>query len=238
MKMNLLLYDQRRNTGNKRRGHGRTGQDVLRGINLSVDENDFVVILGASGSGKSTLLNILSGLEKSDSGEVVYNNESISDYSEKQLTKFRKDKIGFVFQQYYLLNNLTVEQNVKVGANLANNKEYVDIIKELGLEDRLSKYPNELSGGEQQRVSIARALAKKPTVLFLDEPTGALDEETGRKILEYLLKLKDKSYFTMIMVTHNENIAELANKIIHVGSGRVTSIEENRTPKSVEEIGW
>ena len=213
-------------------------QEVLRGIDLKIDKNEFVVILGASGSGKSTLLNILSGLEKSDLGEVVYDNESISDYSEKQLTKFRKDKIGFVFQQYYLLNNLTVEQNVKVGANLANNKEYVDIIKELGLEDKLSKYPNELSGGEQQRVSIARALAKKPTVLFLDEPTGALDEETGRKILEYLLKLKDKSYFTMIMVTHNENIAELANKIIHVGSGRVTSIEENRTPKSVEEIGW
>ena len=213
-------------------------QEVLRGIDLKIDKNEFVVILGASGSGKSTLLNILSGLEKSDSGEVVYDNESISDYSEKQLTKFRKDKIGFVFQQYYLLNNLTVEQNVKVGANLANNKEYVDIIKELGLEDRLSKYPNELSGGEQQRVSIARALAKKPTVLFLDEPTGALDEATGRKILEYLLKLKDKSNFTMIMVTHNESIAELSNKIIHVGSGRVTSIEENRTPKSVEEIGW
>ena len=213
-------------------------QEVLRGIDLKIDKNEFVVILGASGSGKSTLLNILSGLEKSDSGEVVYNNESISDYSEKQLTKFRKDKIGFVFQQYYLLNNLTVEQNVKVGANLANNKEYIDIIKELGLDDKLSKYPNELSGGEQQRVSIARALAKKPTVLFLDEPTGALDEETGRKILEYLLKLKDKSHFTMIMVTHNENIAELANKIIHVGSGRVTSIAENHKPKSVEEIGW
>ena len=213
-------------------------QEVLRGIDLKIDKNEFVVILGASGSGKSTLLNILSGLEKADSGEVVYDNESISDYSEKQLTKFRKDKIGFVFQQYYLLNNLTVEQNVKVGASLANNKEYGEIIRELGLEDKLSKYPNELSGGEQQRVSIARALAKKPTVLFLDEPTGALDEETGRKILEYLLKLKDKSHFTMIMVTHNENIAELANKIIHVGSGRITSIVENHKPKSVEEIGW
>ena len=207
------------------------GQEVLRGIDLKIDKNEFVVILGASGSGKSTLLNILSGLEKSDSGEVVYDNDSISGYSEKQLTEFRKDKIGFVFQQYYLLNNLTVEQNVKVGANLANNKEYVEIIRELGLEDRLSKYPNELSGGEQQRVSIARALAKKPTVLFLDEATG-------RKILEYLLKLKAKSNFTMIMVTHNENIAQLANKIIHVGSGKVTSIEENHTPKSVREIGW
>ena len=213
-------------------------QEVLRGIDLKIDKNEFVVILGASGSGKSTLLNILSGLEKSDSGEVVYDNESISDYSEKQLTKFRKDKIGFVFQQYYWVNHLTVEQNVTVGANLADNKEYVDIIKDLGLEDKLSKYPSELSGGEQQRVSIARALAKKPTVLFLDEPTGALDEETGRKILEYLLKLKDKSHFTMIMVTHNENISELANKIIHVGSGRITSIVENHKPKSVEEIGW
>ena len=126
-------------------------QEVLRGIDLKIDKNEFVVILGASGSGKSTLL------------------KSISDYSEKQLTKFRKDKIGFVFQQYYLLNNLTVEQNVKVGANLANNKEYVDIIKDLGLEDKLSKYPNELSGAEQQRVSIARALAQNIRVLIKTE---------------------------------------------------------------------
>ena len=214
------------------------GQDVLRGINLSVDENDFVVILGASGSGKSTLLNILSGLEKSDSGEVLYNGENISNYTETQLTKFRKDKIGFVFQQYYLLNNLTVFQNVRVGANLANNSDCSEILKELGLEDKVEKYPNELSGGEQQRVSIARALAKKPKVLFLDEPTGALDEETGRGILEYIFKLRNESKFTMIMVTHNENIAQIANKIVHVKSGKVSSIEENSTPKTVAEIGW
>ena len=214
------------------------GQDVLRGINLSVDENDFVVILGASGSGKSTLLNILSGLEKSDSGEVLYNGENISNYTETQLTEFRRKNIGFVFQQYYLLNNLTVFQNVKVGANLANNSDCSEILKELGLEDKVEKYPNELSGGEQQRVSIARALAKKPKVLFLDEPTGALDEETGRGILEYIFKLRNESKFTMIMVTHNENIAQIANKIVHVKSGKVLSIEENSTPKTVAEIGW
>ena len=120
------------------------GQDVLRGINLSVDENDFVVILGASGSGKSTLLNILSGLEKSDSGEVLYNGENISNYTETQLTEFRRKNIGFVFQQYYLLNNLTVFQNVRVGANLANNSDCSEILKELGLEDKVEKYPNEL----------------------------------------------------------------------------------------------
>ena len=214
------------------------GQDVLRGINLSVDENDFVVILGASGSGKSTLLNILSGLEKSDSGEVLYNGENISNYTETQLTEFRRKNIGFVFQQYYLLNNLTVFQNVKVGANLANNSDCSEVLKELGLEDKVEKYPNELSGGEQQRVSIARALAKKPKVLFLDEPTGALDEETGRGILEYIFKLRNESKFTMIMVTHNENIAQIANKIVHVKSGKVSSIEENSTPKTVTEIGW
>ena len=214
------------------------GQDVLRGINLSVDENDFVVILGASGSGKSTLLNILSGLEKSDSGEVLYNGENISNYTETQLTEFRRKNIGFVVQQYYLLNNLTVFQNVRVGANLANNSDCSEILKELGLEDKVEKYPNELSGGEQQRVSIARALAKKPKVLFLDEPTGALDEETGRGILEYIFKLRNESKFTMIMVTHNENIAQIANKIVHVKSGKVSSIEENSTPKTVAEIGW
>lgn len=214
------------------------GQDVLRGINLSVDENDFVVILGASGSGKSTLLNILSGLEKSDSGEVLYNGENISNYTETQLTEFRRKNIGFVFQQYYLLNNLTVFQNVRVGANLANNSDCSEILRELGLEDKVGKYPNELSGGEQQRVSIARALAKKPKVLFLDEPTGALDEETGRGILEYIFKLRNESKFTMIMVTHNENIAQIANKIVHVKSGKVSSIEENSTPKTVAEIGW
>ena len=214
------------------------GQDVLRGINLSVDENDFVVILGASGSGKSTLLNILSGLEKSDSGEVLYNGENISNYTETELTEFRRKNIGFVFQQYYLLNNLTVFQNVRVGANLTNNSDCSEILKELGLEDKVEKYPNELSGGEQQRVSIARALAKKPKVLFLDEPTGALDEETGRGILEYIFKLRNESKFTMIMVTHNENIAQIANKIVHVKSGKVSPIEENSTPKTVAEIGW
>lgn len=168
------------------------GQDVLRGINLSVDENDFVVILGASGSGKSTLLNILSGLEKSDSGEVLYNGENISNYTETQLTEFRRKNIGFVFQQYYLLNNLTVFQNVRVGANLANNSDCSEILKELGLEDKVEKYPNELSGGEQQRVSIARALAKKPKVLFLDEPTGF-----WMNLQEHWMKKQEEVYWSI-----------------------------------------
>jgi len=183
------------------------GQDVLRGINLSVDENDFVVILGASGSGKSTLLNILSGLEKSDSGEVLYNGENISNYTETQLTEFRRKNIGFVFQQYYLLNNLTVFQNVRVGANLANNSDCSEILKELGLEDKVEKYPNELSGGEQQRVSIARALAKKPKVLFLDEPTGALDYNMTVKFMKIVEKMK-KEGTTVLLVTHDENIVK------------------------------
>ena len=180
----------------------------------------------------------MSGLEIPDSGAVYYDQINLADLSEAERTAFRKDQVGFIFQQYYLLPQLTVEQNIKVGAYLAGNQDFEDLIQALGLEEIRYHYPASLSGGQQQRVAIARALAKKPRVLFLDEPTGALDETTGRKILEYLLKLKDKSNFTMIMVTHNENIAKLANKIIHVGSGRVTSIEENRTPKSVEEIGW
>lgn len=213
-------------------------QEVLKGIDLKINENEFVIILGASGSGKSTLLNILSGLEKFDSGEILYDRENIGKYTESQLTKFRRDNIGFVFQQYYLLNNLTVEQNVKVGANLVNNNEYIKILEELELDNKVAKYPNELSGGEQQRVSIARAIAKKPKVLFLDEPTGALDEETGRKVLGYILNIHKTTKCTMIMVTHNENIAQVASKIIHMGSGKILSIEDNHNLKTVDEIGW
>ena len=149
--------------------------EVLKGIDLGIEEQDYLVILGASGSGKSTLLNILSGLEKLDQGEVLYDGENIASLSESQLTKFRKDHIAFIFQQYYLLQELTVEQNVKMGAHLAKNQDYLPIIEAMGLKEKIHQYPSELSGGEQQRVAIARALAKKPKVLFLDEPTGALD---------------------------------------------------------------
>ena len=212
--------------------------EVLKGIDLRIEEQDYLVISGASGSGKSTLLNILSGLEKPDQGEVLYDGKNISSLSESQLTKFRKDHIAFIFQQYYLLQELTVEQNVKMGAHLAKNQVYLSIIEAMGLKEKLHQYPSELSGGEQQRVAIARALAKKPKVLFLDEPTGALDEATGRQILSYIAQMKKELGFTLVMVTHNEHIAQLANTVVRVNSGQIQDITINEEPKSVKEIGW
>ena len=212
--------------------------EVLKGIDLRIEEQDYLVILGASGSGKSTLLNILSGLEKPDQGEILHDGENIASLSEPQLTKFRKDHIAFIFQQYYLLQELTVEQNVKMGAHLAKNQDYLPIIEAMGLKEKLHQYPSELSGGEQQRVAIARALAKKPKVLFLDEPTGALDEEVGRQILSYIAQMKKELGFTLVMVTHNEHIAQLANTVVRVNSGQIQDITVNKEPKSVEKIGW
>mgnify|MGYP000953902205 FL=1 len=212
--------------------------EVLKGIDLRIEDQDYLVILGASGSGKSTLLNILSGLEKPDQGEVLYDGENIASLSESQLTKFRKEKVAFIFQQYYLLQELTVEQNVKMGAHLAKNQDYLPIIEAMGLKEKIHQYPSELSGGEQQRVAIARALAKKPKVLFLDEPTGALDEATGRQILSYIAQMKKELGFTLVMVTHNEHIAQLANTVVRINSGQIQDIVVNEEPKSVEEIGW
>ena len=212
--------------------------EVLKGIDLRIEEQDYLVILGASGSGKSTLLNILSGLEKPDQGEVLYDGENIASLSESQLTKFRKNQVAFIFQQYYLLQELTVVQNVKMGAHLAKNQDYLPIIEAMGLKEKIHQYPSELSGGEQQRVAIARALAKKPKVLFLDEPTGALDEATGRQILSFIAQMKKELGFTLVMVTHNEHIAQLANTVVRVNSGQIQDIVVNEEPKSVEEIGW
>jgi len=212
--------------------------EVLKGIDLQISDGDFIVILGASGSGKSTLLNCLSGLEKIDSGTIKYNDLDITSLTDKELTNFRKEYIGFIFQQYYLLPNLNVEKNVRMGADLVNNKDYKEIIKAVGLEDKAKKYSSELSGGEQQRVAIARALAKKPKILFLDEPTGALDEQTGRQILDYIDNLHKTYGFTIIMVTHNINIAEMANKVIKMNSGKIVDICVNETQKTAYEIGW
>ncbi|WP_062123425.1 ABC transporter ATP-binding protein [Streptococcus cristatus] len=214
------------------------GREVLKGIDLEIAAQDYLVILGASGSGKSTLLNVLSGLEKPDSGHVYYDEEDLSQLTEGQLTAFRRAKIAFIFQQYFLLPNLTVEQNVKMGANLAGNQDYVRILEALGLGDKLQHYPSQLSGGEQQRVAIARALAKRPNVLFLDEPTGALDEATGRQILAYISSLQEELGFTLVMVTHNANIAQMAKTIVHINSGQIQSLETNSQPKTAYEIGW
>ena len=214
------------------------GREVLKGIDLEIADRDYLVILGASGSGKSTLLNVLSGLEKPDSGHVYYGEKDLSQLTEAQLTAFRRAQIAFIFQQYFLLPNLTVEQNVKMGANLAGNQDYVRILEALGLGDKLQHYPSQLSGGEQQRVAIARALAKRPRVLFLDEPTGALDEATGRQILAYISSLQEELGFTLVMVTHNANIAQMAKTIVHINSGQIQSLETNSQPKTAYEIGW
>lgn len=212
--------------------------EILKGISLDIEDGEFAVILGASGSGKSTLLNVVSGLERPDSGSIIYDNENITQFSDEQLTAFRRKKIGFIFQQYYLLPNLNVDKNVKMGAELAHNSDYANIINALGLSEKRGKFPHELSGGEQQRVSAARALAKKPSALFLDEPTGALDEETGRLVLDYIVKLQNELKFTVIMVTHNANIAEMADTVIRMNSGRVVGLSRTDVRKTAYEIGW
>lgn len=213
-------------------------QQVLKGIDLTVNDGEFVVILGASGSGKSTLMNIVSGLERPDEGKIYYDDREITALSDKQLTEFRRDEVGFVFQQYYLLPDMTVDKNVRMGADLAKNKDYRNIIEAIGLKEKLHKYPRQLSGGEQQRVAVARALAKLPKVLFMDEPTGALDEQTGRQLLDYVLNLKKESGFTLIMVTHNANIAETAETIVKLNSGAIVEVCKNKSPKGAYEIGW
>ena len=219
-------------------GSGESRFPVLKGISLKVNTGDFVVILGASGSGKSTLLNVMSGLESPDQGAVLYDETDITKLSDSERTKFRKDNIGFIFQQFYLLPNMTVEKNVKMGADLAKSTDYKTMLEAVGLGEKMKKYPSELSGGEQQRVSVARALAKKPRVLFLDEPTGALDEQTGRQVLDYICKLHKEYGFTIVMVTHNQNIAEMAGTVIKMNSGNISEIYTNPVTKNAYEIGW
>ena len=223
---------------NKFYGSGESRFQVLKNISLTIEDGDFVVILGASGSGKSTLLNVLSGLERAESGQIFYDDTEITGLTDKELTDFRRKKIGFIFQQYYLLQNMNVGKNVKMGADLAVNSDYKAILKEVGLENKLYKFPSELSGGEQQRVSVARALAKRPEVLFLDEPTGALDEDTGRQVLQYISELQKEYGFTIIMVTHNLNIAEMAKTVIRMNNGKVSEVYTTQTQKTAYEIGW
>ena len=222
----------------KRYGSGDGRAEVLKGIDIEIEDGSFTAILGASGSGKSTLLNIISGLERPDGGNVMYGEKDITALTDSELTKFRKENVGLVFQQYYLLPDMTVEKNVRMGADLADNTEFSAIIAAVGLESKAKKYPSELSGGEMQRAAIARALAKRPKVLFADEPTGALDETTGRQVLDYIAKLQRGFGLTVVMVTHNRNIADMADSVIELNSGRVTTTYKNAVPKSAYEIGW
>lgn len=219
-------------------GNGESRCEVLKGISLRIENGAFVVILGASGSGKSTLLHILSGLEMPDSGSVSYDGREIAHLSDRELTAFRKKTIGFVFQQYYLLPHLTIGDNVKLSADLAGNREYEELLLAVGLGEKRRKYPHELSGGEQQRAAIARALAKHPRVLFCDEPTGALDEQTGRQVLACLCDLQEKYGFTVVMVTHNQNLSEMADTVIRVNSGKIAGLISQTVRKNAYEIGW
>lgn len=223
---------------NVKKSYKNGAVQVLKGISLKIEDGEFAVITGASGSGKSTLMSVLSGLEPCDSGKILFGEENITEMNEKQLTEFRRREVGFIFQQYYLLPHLSVDKNVRLGADLAGNKNYRGIIEKVGLAEKLSCKPSELSGGEQQRVCIARALAKNPRVLFLDEPTGALDEATGRGVLNYIAELQKEKGFTIIMVTHNLNIADMADAVIKMNSGIIAETYKNAAKKSAFEIGW
>ena len=219
-------------------GEGESRFKALDDVSVRIGDGEFVAILGPSGSGKSTFLNVISGLETLDGGSVAYDGQQIEHMGEGELTRFRRENTAYIFQQYYLLPHLTVEKNVRMAADLVKNKQYIHLIEAVGLGDKRKKFPSELSGGEQQRVAIARALAKKPRVLFLDEPTGALDEKTGRLVLDYMIRLHREQGFTMIMVTHNANIAETADRTIRMNSGKIVSVTENAEKKTAYEIGW
>lgn len=211
---------------------------ALNEIDLKISDNEFFVILGPSGSGKSTLINVMSALDRVDLGQVIHEDSDISNLSDSKLTKFRRDNIGFIFQAYYLLPDLNVENNIRMGANLTKNKDYENIIAELSLGDLLKRMPYQLSGGQQQRVAIARALAKKPKVLFCDEPTGALDEKTGKQVLKLLQNFQKEHNITIVMVTHNTGIAEMATRVIKMNSGNIIEDTKNDKVISASNMRW
>ena len=218
---------------------GKIKNTVLNDINLSIEEGEILIILGPSGSGKTTLLNVVSGLDKITKGKISYNGKNISRYSDMRMTKFRKKNLGFIFQTYNLLEHLNVYENVLVGSSLGKVKVDIDeIIETVGLKKHKKKYMHELSGGEQQRVSIARALAKKPAVMFCDEPTGALDEKTGKIVLESLVEANNKLKTTMIIVTHNPGIALIGDRIIKMNSGKIVDEIKNEKRTNPKDIPW
>lgn len=214
---------------------------ALDNVNLEIRTGEIIVILGPSGAGKTTLLNVLSGLDRPSEGKIMFEGKDIAKYSESKITKFRKDNLGFIFQTYNLLEHLNVYENVMVGASLGKNKnkEHINkIIDVVGLSKHKKKYMHELSGGEQQRVSIARAIVKNPKIMFADEPTGALDEKTGKKVLETLVRVNETLGTTMIIVTHNPGIAKIGDRILHVNSGKIDKVLINEKRTKPSEIPW
>lgn len=212
---------------------------ALKDDNLSIDEGKVVVILGPSGAGKSTLLNLIGGLDNPTSGTIEVDSENIEDYSDNELAAYRASKVGFVFQFYNLIPTLTVYENVAIVNEITPSPFPSEkMLEEVGLLDHAKKFPSELSGGEQQRVSIARALAKNPKILLADEPTGALDSLTGVLVLKLLLKMAKEYNKTVIIVTHNQNIAKIGDVTIRVKNSQIKSVEENINPVPVDEVEW
>ena len=212
--------------------------NALNGVNLEIDQGEFGVILGPSGAGKSTLLNLLGGMDRATKGKIIVGEKDIAKLNEKDLTKYRASDVGFIFQFYNIMPTLTVLENTELIKDVTvSSLDAKEVLKSVGLEKHLNKFPSELSGGEQQRVSIARAIMKNPSVLLCDEPTGALDSKTGASVLKLLKKQCDYDT-TVIIVNHNSLIAGVADKVIHIKNGKVDKVENNKHPKDIDEVVW
>lgn len=218
---------------------GKITITALDKVNFSIDEGELVVILGPSGAGKTTLLNILGGIDTATSGTINVAGKNITKLNEHELTKYRRTDIGFVFQFYNLIQNLTALENVELAVQLCKyHLDPKEILTKVGLKNRLNNFPSELSGGEQQRVAIARSIAKNPKLLLADEPTGALDFKTGKQILKLLEDVCRKEKMTVIIITHNSILASMADKVIKINNGTVSNIIKNEYPKSIDELEW
>ena len=223
----------------KRYKMGEVVINAVDGISFKIEQGEFAIVVGASGAGKTTVLNILGGMDNCTEGEIIVRSKDISKFSDKQLIEYRRFDIGFVFQFYNLVHNLTAKENVELAAQICKNPlDSEKALESVGLLDRKDNFPAQLSGGEQQRVSIARALAKRPGLLLCDEPTGALDYNTGRQILKLLQDTCKKEKMTVVLITHNSAITPMADHVIEMKSGKIVSDVYNENPKSVEEIEW
>ena len=220
-------------------GSGDSKVDVLKGLDLDIEKGEFCVLLGPSGSGKSTLLNIIGGIDSADEGSISIEGERLADMNEKKLSRYRRSHLGYIFQMYNLIPNLTVRENIEVGAYLSKKALDVDeLLHTLGIYEHQRKLPNQLSGGQQQRTAIGRAIVKNPDILLCDEPTGALDYVTGKSVLKLLYDLSKERRTTVIIITHNQAIAPMADRIIRIKSGRIQSNETNMNIVPIDEIEW